>query len=171
MLPALPAVFVLMAAGIRFLVAKLLKPARAPVAVLLCLAAAAYGFRFARDQFVFEQRKFEQRHVRAAQYVVQRTPPNAVILAVQNSGSLRYYAHRVTLRYDAVPGRQLDATIRELNGKGYRPYIVVDDWEETEFRNRFAKASHVGRLDWRPRVRIDSSPEVHIYDPEGRFNP
>ena len=58
--------------------------------------------------------------------------------------------------------------IRDLVHLGYRPYIVIDDWEETGFRNRFAASNRVGRLDWRPLVRVIGNPEVRIYDPEGR---
>jgi hypothetical protein len=120
------------------------------------------------DKRIFHQYEFEQRHVKAAHYVEQLTPPNSIILAVQHSGSLRYYANRITLRYDYLPPDGLDAAVRELNQKGYRAYIVMDDWEETEFRARFATANRVGRLDWRPLVRVITTPEVRIYDPEGR---
>jgi hypothetical protein len=124
--------------------------------------------RYARDQFVFDQRAFEQRHVRAAHYVRELTTPKAVILAVQHSGSIRYYADRITLRYDWLAGDQLDAALRGPRAPGYRPYIVIDDWEEADFRKHFAAGSRVGKLDWRPLVRVMGSPEVRIYDPQGR---
>ena len=60
--------------------------------------------------------------------------------------------------------------MRELKAKGYSPYIVVDDWEEVEFRKQFADESRVGRLDWKPRVRVQGNPEVRIFDPEGRID-
>ncbi len=168
LLPALPAMFVLMAAAIRFGALTLPLPARAPVATLVCLGCVALGFRFTRDQFLFNQREFEQRHVRAAQYVDRLTPPDAVILAVQHSGSIRYYAHRISLRYDWLPVNRLDAVILELAATGHKPYIVVDDWEEAEFRRRFSETSRVGQLDWRPLSRVLGNPEVRIFDPEGR---
>jgi hypothetical protein len=127
-----------------------------------------FGFTFARDQYVFTQRSFEQRYVRAARYVDQLTPPNAVIFAMQHSGSIRYYAHRITLRYDWLYDHRLDAAIRELKDKGYRSYIVLDDWEEVEFRKKFARLNRVGRLDWKPLVIVRTNPEVRIFDPEGR---
>ena len=86
----------------------------------------------------------------------------------QHSGSVRYYANRITLRYDYLAPDGLDAVLNELIKKGYQPYIVMDDSEEPDFRRRFAATSRVGRLDWRPLVRISSSPQVRIYDPEGR---
>jgi hypothetical protein len=96
------------------------------------------------------------------------TPPNAVILAAQHSGSVRYYANRITLRYDFLAPEGLDAALRELREKGYRPYIVLEDWEEVNFRKRFGAASRVGRLDWRPLVSI---PPVRIYDAESPATP
>jgi hypothetical protein len=171
LLPALPALFVLMAAGIRAIAMRVPLALRAPVAVLLVCGCVPFNLRFAFDNRIFHQQEFEQRHVRAAHYVEQLTPQKSIILAIQHSGSVRYYANRITLRYDYLAPDGLDAAIRELNEKGYRPYIVIDDWEETEFRNRFAKANRVGRLDWRPLVRVIGNPEVRIYDPEGRATP
>jgi dolichyl-phosphate-mannose-protein mannosyltransferase len=168
LLPGFPMLFVLMGAAIRLLFVKLPVPIRACIATMICVAAVTFGFRFAHDQYVFNQRPFEQRYVRAARYVDRLTPPNAVIFSMQHSGSLRYYAHRITLRYDWVYDYRLDTTIRELQEKGYRPYIVLDDGEIPEFRKRFAQMSRVGRLDWTPLVRVTGNPEVHIYDPEGR---
>jgi hypothetical protein len=171
LLPALPALFVLMAAGIRAFCRRLPLPAQAPAAILLLCCCVPFSLRFAQEQRIFYQYEFEQRHVKAAHYVAQLTPPKSIMLAVQHSGSLRYYADRITLRYDYLAPDSLDAVIGELNAKGYRPYIVIDDWEETEFRNRFGKDNRVGRLDWKPLVRVIGNPEVRIYDPEGRAAP
>ncbi|MCM3879412.1 MAG: glycosyltransferase family 39 protein [Vicinamibacterales bacterium] len=168
LLPAYPAILVLMAAAIRFTCHKLPAPIRAPVAMAVCAFCLASSYLFARDQFVFTSREFEQRYIRAAEYVAQVTPENAVIVCAQHSGSLRYYAHRITLRYDSVYEHRLDTTLNELRAKGRRPYIVVDDWEEAEFRRRFAAQSRAGRLDWKPLVTVRTNPEVRIYDPEGR---
>jgi hypothetical protein len=168
LLPGFPMLFVLMGAGIRLLYLKLPVSVRACIATMICAAAVSFGFRFAHDQYVFNQRAFEQRYVRAAREAEQLMPPNAVIFSMQHSGSLRYYAHRITLRYDWVLEHRLDSTIRELQEKGYRPYIVLDDWEEAVFRKRFGQLSRVGRLDWKPLARVVGSAEVRIYDPEGR---
>jgi hypothetical protein len=171
LLPALPALFVLMAAGIRAACKKLPLPAQAPAALLLVGWAVLFPLTFAQGQSIFKQYDFEQRYVKAAAYVKELTTPNAMILSVQHSGSVRYYANRITLRYDFLAPDGLDAAIRELIQKGYRPYIVIDDWEEVDFRKRFGALSRVGRLDWRPLVRIPTSPQVRIYDPEGRATP
>jgi hypothetical protein len=101
--------------------------------------------------------------VRAAAEVASRTPENVVVLSVQHSGSVRHYAHRVTLRYDWLAADQLDAAIHELAAKGHEAYLVVDDWERKEFEARFSAANRLGRLDWAPAARVPSNPEVLIY--------
>ena len=164
LLPAYPAMFVLMAMGIRFICAKLPIPLRAAAAMLICVICLAATFIFTRDQFIFEARTFQRRQIQAAEYVAELTPKTAVIICAEHSGSLRYYAHRITLRYDLLSEDKLDAALEELRAKGYRPYIVLDDWEEREFRKRFAAKNDAGRLDWNPIVTVKTNPEVRIYD-------
>ena len=162
--PRYPALFVLMAAAIRYLCLKLPVEARVPVAVCACAAVIPYGIRVGTDAGIFRQADFERRYVRAAEDVAARTPQSAVVLAVQHSGSVRYYANRITLRYDWLADDHLDAALQDLIARGYHPFIVMDDWEETEFRNRFAPHSRIGRLDWPPLARVKGNPEVRIYD-------
>jgi hypothetical protein len=57
--------------------------------------------------------------------------------------------------------------LRDLAAKGRRAYLVVDDWEEKEFRDRFSPANRAGRLDWAPIARVPGSPEVRIFDLQG----
>ena len=86
------------------------------------------------------------------------------MLSVQHSGSVRYYANRITLRYDWLKDDALDAALRDVAAKGRRAYLVVDDWEEKEFRDRFSPANRAGRLDWAPIARVSGSPEVRIFE-------
>jgi hypothetical protein len=164
LLPAYPATFVLMAMGIRFICGKLLMPLRPAAAMLICIVCLVSAFMFTRDQFVFAARRFQQRYIQAAEYVAELTPATAVIVCAEHSGSLRYYAHRITLRYDLLSADKLDSALEELRAKGYRPYIVLDDWEEREFRKRFALKNDAGRLDWNPILTVKTNPEVRIYD-------
>lgn len=163
LLPAYPALFVLMAAAVRYLCLKLPVEARVPVALCVCAAVIPYGVRFGSDAGIFRQAAYEQRHVRAAQNVAALTPQNAVVLAVQHSGSVRYYANRITLRYDWLGNDRLDAAIHDLTAAGYQPYVLLDEWEESEFRARFGPHSRIGKLNWAPIARVPSSPEVHLY--------
>jgi hypothetical protein len=167
LLPAYPVLFVLMAAAIRWLGARLPADVRVPAAALVCGTMMLAGVNAGREAGIFRQAVYEQRHVRAAAEVASRTPQNAVVLSVQHSGSVRYYANRVTLRYDWLAAEGLDAALGDLEARGYRPYLVVDDWEEREFRARFSSSSRLGRLD-RPVARVPGSPEVRVYELQDR---
>jgi hypothetical protein len=164
LLPAYPAMFVLTAAAIRYLCLKVPIEARAPLALCACAAMISYGVRVGADTGIFNQAAFERRYIRAAEDVNARTPQSAVVLAVQHSGSIRFYANRITLRYDWLPADYLETAVRDLIAHGYHPYMVVDDWEEAEFRTRFGSHSRLGRLDWAPLSRVKGSPEVRLYD-------
>lgn len=168
LLPAYPTLFVLMAAGIRSMCGRLPIAMRAPVAMLITTVCVASSFVFVRDQFILSTRAFEQRHIRAAEEVARLTPETAIIICAEHSGSLRYYAHRITLRFDALNEEGLDATLAELRAKGRQPYIVVDDWEEGAFRKRFAATNRMGRLDWTPIATTRTNPEVRLYSTEVR---
>ncbi|HUP39996.1 MAG TPA: hypothetical protein VM115_07745 [Vicinamibacterales bacterium] len=163
LLPAYPAIFVLFAAAMRWLTLKAPVEARVPAAAVVCLFMILFGVKVAKDDSVFLQAGFEQRHVRAALEVRSRTPPDAMVLSVQHSGSVRYYADRITLRYDWLAEGALDAALRDLAAKGRRAYLVVDDWEEKEFRARFSPANHAAQLG-APLVRVSGSPEVRIFE-------
>lgn len=164
LLPAYPALFVLLAAAIRWLAQKLPVEARVPATAFVCAIMMLFGIKAAKDDSVFVQAAFEQRHVRAAMEIASRTPGDAVVLSVQHSGSVRYYANRITLRYDWLKEDALDSALSDLAAKGRRTYLVVDDWEEKEFRDRFSPANRAGRLDWAPIARVPTSPEVRIYE-------
>jgi hypothetical protein len=168
LLPAFPILFVLTAAGLRSIAARLPMSVRAPIAGLVCLTCIAYSLKFAHDQGIFSQRAFERRYVEAGEYVASHTPINAVIVCVQHSGSIRYYAKRITLRYDWLPVHRLDSAIDELKVKGYRPYILLEEWEEPEFRARFGLLNGAGRLDWQPMTEIAGPIRVRLYNPDDR---
>ena len=163
LLPAFPALFILMGAATRMICASIPSVARPAVALLIGVACLAASFVFARDQFIFDARKIEQRHIAAANRVAELTPDTAIILCVQHSGSLRYYANRKTLRFDALADDGLDAAIDEIRARGYQPFIVLDDWEEQNFRKQFAARNRAGRLDWPAVASMGTNPDVRIY--------
>lgn len=168
LLPSFPVLFVLTAAGVRSIVTRLPVSLRAPIAGLVCLACIAYCLKFAHDQGIFNQRAFERRYVEVGEYIANHTPVNAVIVCVQHSGSIRYYSKRITLRYDWLPLHRLDPIIDELKMKGYRPYILLEEWEEPGFRARFGPLNSAGRLDWQPMAEIAGSIRVRLYNPDDR---
>jgi hypothetical protein len=163
LLPAYPGLLVLMVAALRWLVWKIPVEARVPAIALICAAIVPFGVNAARHEGVFNVAAFEGRHIRAAQEIASRTPADAIVMAVQHSGSVRYYADRVTLRYDWLKDAALDTALRDLSAKGRRVYLVVDDWEEKEFRARFSSSNRAAQLG-EPIARVPSSPEVRIFE-------
>jgi hypothetical protein len=75
-------------------------------------------------------REQEARHRLAGELVVQATPDNAVVLALQHSGSLRYYAHRQTVNWDQIPSGDFDASVRALRSRGLPVFVLIDSAEE-----------------------------------------
>lgn len=150
MLPAWPALSVLMVGAV-YAVVRRLPGARAAEALTLLLVAALAVTTIgrARELGSFGLRAAEQRYIDAARYVAARTPAGSVVLGVQHSGSVRYYGARTTLRYDLLEPDWLDRAVAFLEGRGRRPYILLDDSEVPAFRARFA-GSAIGALDWSP---------------------
>ena len=157
MLPALPFIFVSYAALARHQF------------VLLGLGAIVLAgqLRFDVKNGVFGTGASEQRYVAVASYVRDTLPENALLITAQHSGSVRYYTGRKTLRFDWLPPRQLDNAITQMKGLGYRPYILLEDWEEPWFKSRFRRSRLAG-LDWKPVTEFARSPRVRIYDPAER---
>ena len=100
----------------------------------------------------------------AAEYVRTQLPANAVVLTVQHSGSIRYYANRLTLRWDLLPAEWWPRALDVLTERGYRPYLLVSVFEEEQLRRQFGFSDAEdgpGTL-----VALMSDPEqLRLYDP------
>jgi hypothetical protein len=73
-----------------------------------------------------------------AEAVGRATPPNSVVMAMQHSGSIRYYAGRVTLRWDQMPADWLDRGVAWLADRGVPTYVLVHAWELELMKERYA---------------------------------
>jgi hypothetical protein len=71
-------------------------------------------------------------------------PGNAFVLAAQHSGSIRYYAHRPTLRWDLLSPTRLDQALATFRSQGFEPILVVDANEYDAFRERFEATGQRG---------------------------
>jgi hypothetical protein len=135
------------------------------------IAAAAlflawHGLRTAADRSAFDLGRSERRYIDVARFVAGHTDPGAVILSVQHSGSLRLYADRLTLRYDALDPLWLDRAVAYLQSIGRRPYYVLDGGEVDAFRRRFGGSNRSGTLDWPPMATLGGT--IAVYDPIDR---
>jgi hypothetical protein len=149
LLPAWPVMAVAMAGALGWATRRL--PAASRVAVVLALGAGVAGvqWRDAMAAGVCRWQEGEQRYVQVARVVANVTPQDAMIFSMQHSGSVRYYAHRTTLRYDELQPGLLDKAVADLAARGYHPYAVLEDFEVEVFRKRFS-SSRLGRLSQDP---------------------
>lgn len=168
LLPALPVALVLAVCVAITFVSSFPDYSRAPAALILTTILAATYVAKADAQRTFTFARDDLHYVETGDYVRSALPSRAMLLAVQQSGTLRYYADRMTLRWDMVVPSQLDATLDELRQKGSPPFFVLETWEEPDFRRRFEGYSAFGRLDWPPLADIGRYIRVRIYDPSAR---
>jgi len=110
--------------------------------------------------------RLEQRFRLAGRVMREQLPPTSAFVTVWESGSAKYHAGREALLWDSLDPAWLDRALGWLSARGLHPVIVVEEWEEPRFRQRFAAQSQYGGLDWPPRFDIDH--QVRIFDPEDR---
>ena len=89
-----------------------------------------------------------------------------VIVAVWDSGAVRFHGRKEALLWDALEPAALDRSLSWLEQSGRQPYLLLESWEEPLFRSRFGPYSSAGKLDWPPRYEVDR--KVRIYDPRDR---
>jgi hypothetical protein len=163
LLPAFPILFVLAVSGVAAAASWLGMTARTIVTALFVTAVAWHGVGFAHSKLVPSIGEGEQRYIEMGLYAAT-LPPDAVFLSVQHTGSIRYYSGRTTLRFDVLDPDWLDRTVEILEGMGRRPYVVLEQWEEGLFRERFRGQASLARLARGPIAVLDAPIGVTVYD-------
>jgi hypothetical protein len=135
--------------------------------VPIVLVVAVLGVWQAEQRGAFDIARAEAKYPDVGQIVRTTTAPRDVMISVQHSGSLRYYADRLTLRWDFMDPLWLDRAVEWLSARGQHAYLVLDRDEVLSVRARFAAASVVGRLDWPPIVSYEDGVTV-VYDAVAR---
>jgi hypothetical protein len=165
LLPAFPAMLVMAALGFSVLVERIVGARRA-AAVALVVAVAIFALRIStiREEAILQLWRGGVVYTSAAEYVRTQLPANAIVLTVQHSGSIRYYADRLTLRWDLLDPAWWPRALEVLIDRGYRPYLLVSVFEEAQLRSRFGfsnAADGPGTI-----VAAMNDPEqIRIYDP------
>jgi hypothetical protein len=132
---------------------------------LTAVALAVLAIPVAAKKQVFRLSSLESDFARVGDAVARRLPGNALVITSRYSGSVRYYAGRKTLVWDALDPSWLDRSVAFAKTKGLAPYLIVASGEEQAFRQRFG-TSAMARLDWPPRLEI--TPQVRVYEPDDR---
>jgi hypothetical protein len=146
LLPAIP-LMLLFAAIVAFtLIERLPSWGRTPAAVALSLVMSLVLLEESRRRGVFTSAATEQKYPQAAAFVRDELPQSSYVLARQHSGSIRLYAGRPTIRWDAIGGDQLDVVVQQLRSIGAQVHVVVDDDEWTPFTTHFAGQIAPSRL-------------------------
>jgi hypothetical protein len=163
LLPAWP----MMMLGTASIAAAIYRATRSPAlrgATILVLASIGVGgVRQAVQREAFAVARGEAKYVEVARTVESLTAPDAVIIAAQHSGSIRYYAGRLTLRWDVGDPAWLDRTVDWLAAHGHHPYFVLEPREIDELRARYGPTNLSARLDWTPMVSFRGG-AITMYD-------
>lgn len=160
LLPAWPAV----AIGTAWLLTDTTGRTYGRVGLTSLLFLGGWGLRFAYIHDAFEVGAGELRYVSAAHVVREVTAPTSVILSMQHSGSVTYYAGRHVLRYDWLETHRLDSAIDWLKERGHDVYILLEEPEMENFRARFA-GTRTGSLAEETLIfRQDVGTRVFLFD-------
>ncbi|MCA1585562.1 MAG: glycosyltransferase family 39 protein [Acidobacteria bacterium] len=124
---------------------------RGPALALLILAVTVHGVVNARRLGVFSFADVHARAILAGHYLDTVLPARAVIVAGEQSGSIRYYTGRSIVRWDLILSGQLQAVLDTLVRAGHEPWIALDAWEDEPFRQRHGDVP-AGSLDWPPAL-------------------
>ena len=117
---------------------------------------------------VFDQGLLEAKFADVAVHVRREVPENGVVLAMNHSGSLRYYAGRVTLRWDNLQADWLDRAVAWMADHGVRTYVLVDEFERVDMVRYFKGQKLVSVLEGRPVFRFGDKVFFDLGLPPGR---
>ena len=162
-LPAYPALLVLTASALVWLFERRESWWRFASYALVAVVAVVL-VRESIRRYAFGLWEFERRFELAGEYVTSRLPQNALVIAAQETGSVRFYSNRVTMAWRELPADALDTALAFVRAHEYRPYLLIETAEQQEFVARFQSKSSLGGLAWPPIVDINHM--LRIYDPE-----
>ena len=164
LLPAMPALLVLVAAGLVSLRERIGEPWGGIVATVVALMMLTMTTRFNNGHVgPSGLQDGERRYADVGAFVQRTLPPNAVVLAVQESGSIRYYGGRMTIRWDLIDRDWTTRAPAEIERLGLHPYLVIEDFELRQFRDWFGLPAG-STLPWRLVARMRERGGVSVHD-------
>jgi hypothetical protein len=167
LLPAWPALFI----GTAALLIGLARGRAAWLRGLAALAVLALGLHAiatARRLGVYPPGEGERRYATIAELVARVTDASSAIVTTAHAGPLRYYGGRLTVRYDVLDPAWLDRALEWLAREGRHPYILLEEHELPEFRQRFRGARALSGLNGTPLLMYEADQiagRVYLFDP------
>jgi hypothetical protein len=125
--------------------AQWLRRVRPAVAMLVAVPALAcllaFSIAVARNRDAFGLRTLERKYELAGDFARRDLPANAILISMQHSGSLWFYARRPILRWDNVDPNRFAEALAWSSAQGYAPCIVADRAEMEQMKIRFGEAA------------------------------
>ncbi len=162
LLPALAVLAVLAGAELAAWIERWPTAVRPVLLSVILLGVTAHALMVARSNGVFRLADQLRRVERVADLINEDVPPAAVLVAGEQSGSMRYYTERPILRWEAAAPASLAEVTAALEAERRPVYIVLDQWEESLFRARFAGLP-AGALDWPPILDAGTSHRTRLW--------
>lgn len=133
---------------------------RLPLLFVVVMGLTAYSIWIARSLETFKLADQLERVSRVADYINTSVAPNAIVVAGEQSGAMRYYTGRSILRWEAATPGSLTAAFEALEPAGRPVFIVLDAWEEGPFR---LKLSSAAPLDWPPMLEAGTTHRTRMW--------
>ena len=162
LLPAIPLLLILAGIVIVALIERLpvsMRGVAAALVALIPISAEPLSAPFVMAKVAPGQQRFAT----VAEVVGRTLPQNAAVLSVVDSGTVKFYGQKATVRWELIAPDRLNHTIDVLRSHGYTPYILLQDFEEPVFRKRFSAASAIGNLDWPSAIEFFGQMRVKVY--------
>jgi hypothetical protein len=132
--------------------------------LILLVVLGARGVAFSIEEHAFVLWKNERRYPAMALQVRRLTDPNSVMIAFSHSGSVRYYAGRMSLRYDWLERAWLDEAVSWFADRGVHPYFLLDEAEVPAVRQHFEGQRSLMALDRPPVFTYRGQQSVLLFD-------
>lgn len=141
LLPSIPVLFILAAAAADALLSGASIRVRAAAMLLILLIFPfAYVHSATRGEAFVLRAGFRHAYEEAAEFAKTTLPPNAVFLALTETGALRLYGGRPSLRFELIDPTKYYVLVDYLHRQRLLPYAALERHEVSEFETRFELA-------------------------------
>lgn len=162
LLPALAVLAILAAAELSAWIDRWPVAIRPLLLFAIVMGLTAHALVMARSMETFRLADQLRRVDRVADFINEDVPPAAVMVAGEQSGSIRYYTERPIVRWEASSPESMQAMTAALEASRRPVYIVLDAWEDSQFREKFSSVP-IGALDWPPILDAGTSHRTRLW--------